>query len=146
MIQTETSRVRDHLETVLKRRSEQRALILVEDDSFWIDSAQTIIGKFDCILDVAQDAETALAMLRNSEWNYKAVFIDQGLPKMSGMQMLKIITNERPKMFCVVVTGFIDEALALSCAECGVALIRKPITIEVIRPILARLGINEKAT
>lgn len=145
MSQTETRRVHQHLETLLLRRSELRTLLLVEDDPLWVDMAALVFQKFNCVVDLARTAEQALEFLKTADWNYRAVFIDNGLPAMDGIQLLKRIKELKPQIMCIVVSGFISEKLVDDCKDCGVVLIRKPITIEAIRPILAPLGINERA-
>lgn len=145
MSQTETRRVHRHLETLLLRRSELRTLLLVEDDPLWVDIAALVFRKFNCVVDLARTAEQALDLLNVAAWNYRAVFIDNGLPAMNGIQLLRRIKKLKPQIMCIVLSGFISEKLIEDCKDCGVVLIRKPVTVEAIRPILAPLGINERA-
>lgn len=144
--QTDQIPLQKSLDTALVAIRGQRTVLIVDDEAESIEMLQFILGKFECIIDVARDAESALEVIRANPIGFRVAFIDQRLPKMPGLELLSKISREFPCIFCVMTTGYVDREFYDQCKEFGVVLIEKPATFEQVKSILASLGIIEKTT
>lgn len=144
-VPTQQTSLQSSLDSVILTLRSQKTLMLVEDDAFWVQCAMELFRKFDCVLDIARDAEEALGLLRANPTGYKIAFIDNRLPKMDGINLISIIHFEFPYVCCVLTTGYIDRILIDACKGFGIAFIEKPLTLECLKRILKPLGINERA-
>ena len=70
---------------------------------------------------VALDAEAALVMLAEGEWDL--VFLDVGLPGMDGVTLLKILRERYPDLDVVMLSGAADMGRAVQAMRRGAALL-----------------------
>lgn len=145
----ETQRVRERFQEVLKAKQENNciAMLVVDDDPAWLDYMTILLRQLDCIIDTVSDGERAIEMIASAEpgRNYRVAFIDQKLPRMSGVQVIVRIKSERPDIMCVVITADPAEpALINACRGLGVVILGKPVTLQDIRAVLLPLGIKDR--
>lgn len=67
-------------------------LLLVEDDELLGDAVKTGLTQFDYIVDWLKDGEMALAAIKYE--SFDLIILDLGLPKLSGIKLLKSIRQD----------------------------------------------------
>jgi CheY-like chemotaxis protein len=67
------------------------------------------------------------------------VVTDQGLPGMSGLELLRLLRAERPEIHGVLLTGDDDPALQRAAEALGARFLVKPISPEALRVIIGEL-------
>ncbi len=78
---------------------------------------------------VALDAEAALAMLAEGEWDL--VFLDVGLPGMDGVTLLKILRERYPDLDVVMLSGAADMGRAVQAMRRGARnWLSKPVSVD----------------
>ena len=115
-------------------------ILLVDDDAFLRDMYATKFGELKHTVDVAENAEIALAKLR--EQNYDAVLLDMIMPGMTGIDLLKRLKQEKVggDPVCVMLSNQSEEQDRVGALEAGaVGYIVKAerIPSEVVSEVLA---------
>ena len=78
-------------------------LLLVEDDDLLGDAIKTGLGQFEYIVDWLKNGEIALSILKSD--TFDLIILDLGLPKLSGLSLLKIIRQEGIKTPVIILTA-----------------------------------------
>jgi CheY-like chemotaxis protein len=94
-------------------------ILLVDDDAFLRDMYATKFGELKHTVDVAENAEVALAKLR--EQDYDAVLMDMIMPGMTGIDLLKRMKAEKigGDPVCVVLSNQSEEQDRVQALEAG---------------------------
>lgn len=116
-------------------------VLLIEDNLSVQYVHKYMLTKLGCAVDIADTGLTALKMANdNSEYNI--IFVDIGLPDISGFEVIKNITlipHYNNKMAIIALTGYIGKEEEKACQEAGASqVLHKPVTIEQVREILAQ--------
>jgi DNA-binding NtrC family response regulator len=86
-----------------------------------------------------EDASTALARLKES--SYDIVISDMKMPRMSGLDLLRAVKAEFPKVSVIMVTGFGSIDTAVAAMRLGaVDYITKPIIDDEIKLVIKRIA------
>jgi len=114
-------------------------VLLVEDQPLAARVAQSIIAGLDCSVDVAEDGATALKLM--AENDYDLIFMDVGLPDISGTDLTKQIRVSEWKLDqhipIISLTAHIDSENKQSCIESGMdAVLSKPLSSHTAKDIL----------
>jgi CheY-like chemotaxis protein/anti-sigma regulatory factor (Ser/Thr protein kinase) len=116
----------------------ERALV-VEDIGYNARSLALMLGRLGYDVEIAADGEEAVARLATGE--YDAVFIDCDLPKMSGIEvarMLRASESGASRMLVVATTAHSTVEDQRACLSAGMdVFLSKPITPEKLRTVLA---------
>jgi DNA-binding response OmpR family regulator len=96
-------------------------ILLVDDDAFLRDMYATKFGELKHDVDVAETAETALAKLREHE--YDAVLLDMIMPGMTGVDLLNRIKAEKigGNPICIMLSNQSEEHDRTAALEAGAA-------------------------
>ena len=101
-------------------------VILVADDEAgirWI--LRDILENEHYTVEEAEDGEDTLAKIRRQ--HYDLVLLDIKMPKLDGMEVLKIVTLEMPKLAVVMISGHGTVETALEATRHGAfGFIEKP--------------------
>jgi signal transduction histidine kinase/CheY-like chemotaxis protein len=115
-----------------------RALV-VEDISYNARSLALMLGRLGFDVEIAVDGEEAVARLAAGA--YSAVFIDCDLPKMSGIEVARILRDSEvgaTRMLVVATTAHSTVEDQRACLAAGMdAFLAKPITPEKLRQVLS---------
>jgi CheY-like chemotaxis protein len=85
----------------------------------------------------AERAERALDLARMGL--AQLVVTDQGLPGMSGLELLRILRKEQPDIVGVLLTGDDDPLLQQAAEALGAKFLVKPLSPEVLRSAIAEV-------
>lgn len=80
-------------------------VMVVEDNIHDADLISAHLYARDCEVYVCKDGEKALEELKSIP-DIKCVFVDLKLPRMSGIEVVRKIKEEKPKMGVILLTGF----------------------------------------
>ena len=113
--------------------------ILIVDDNINMSSLLgDILEVFQCQSTQANDGEEALRLLKEEE--YDLVITDMRMPKMSGLDLLRFVKDNHPKLPVVVISGFNlgpqQDALVSEIAD---GFLSKPFKVQDIEKLLKNL-------
>lgn len=120
-------------------------VLLVEDDSGVQECFRALTAEFNIKLDVYGDGETALANFWAGKFD--VIFLDLRLPRMSGVELYKIIHSMDTTAFIAIISAYISEKVREEIKECGIAVfIDKPMDFNLafIRDFFTRIGIQRR--
>ena len=108
------------------------SLLVVEDHEIQQKVVKMILVSLGYAVDIAENGKKALAMFKKNE--YDLIFMDIGLPDMSGAEVTKeirAIENKESHIPIVALTANYDESNHLTCLEAGMDdFILKPLQKE----------------
>lgn len=78
-------------------------LLLIEDDETLVEQLQGDLGKAGFQLDISYDGQDGL--YRAQEFNYDLLVVDIGLPKMSGIEVVKQLRQNNHKQPILILTA-----------------------------------------
>lgn len=106
-------------------------VLLVEDHPIASKIARLTLSELNCLVDLAQSGQEALRLFE--EKNYDLVFMDIGLPDISGFEVTSQMRKNEHKTVVPIIalTAHDDEKIRYECQEAGmVDFLPKPITRE----------------
>ena len=127
-------------------------ILLIEDDAIEVMKMQRAIKKFELQHSVieANNGEEALSILDNKSKLPDIILLDLNMPKISGLEFLKILKNDEVLKFIptIVLTTSSNHKDVLECFKIGIAgYILKPLKYEdyisKIEKVLSYWSINE---
>lgn len=105
-----------------------RILVADDEDSFR-DILNSQLTKAGYEVHLASDGEEAITRL--GEKKIDVVLLDIRMPKVSGIQVLKYISQNCPTTKAIMLTGFADLELAMEAKQFGaVDFINKPFSLD----------------
>lgn len=97
------------LQTEVKKRiTDKRAVLFVDDDEILLKSIEKSIEDESYDKYFATSGEDALEILKKEEVH--VIVVDIVMPGMDGLELLKIVRKEYPKIVSMVISGFAQSA------------------------------------
>jgi two-component system aerobic respiration control sensor histidine kinase ArcB len=128
----------DTIKKPSKRVAVNPNVLLIEDDALIQIIHKQMLEELHCKVDVTDSAKKALQMLSDK---YDILFVDIGLPDITGFELIKRIRQINKKMEqipIVVLTGYSDENEYQRCIQAGANQVAiKPVSIETLREIIS---------
>ena len=121
-------------------------LLIIDDNSTFLNAARELLlrHRSGCLVDTAQDAETALQAL--SRRDYDVIVTDIRLPGMQGLELLAECGRIRPATPVVMITGYGDRELEQEAARCGAyAFLHKPVAAEAFYAAVDRATLHSRS-
>ena len=112
----------------------------------FVEDNQMLLELYDLLLaderdhwqtTLAPDAETALTLLRQTEFD--VVVTDMHMTGMNGIELLAKVRDLHPQTSRVIISGFIDQAVAAESLNCTHQFIAKPFDAKLLRSTLSRI-------
>ncbi len=117
--------------------NEVAKVLVVDDEAPVCRSVTKILAKENCQVDSALSAEEALKKMEAEQ--YDVVITDLMMPKISGMELLKIIREKHPEISVIMITGYATIKTSVQAMKLGAFdYIPKPFTPEELRSVTAR--------
>ena len=79
-------------------------LLLVDDDKLLREVTGDFLSSHGYEVDLAENADSALEKFEPGK--YRLALIDYLMPGMNGLELMKIIMKQDPKIFCLIMTGY----------------------------------------
>lgn len=114
-----------------------KRILVIDDEKDCCDFFKNYFTRHGHFVDVAYDGDRAKDLIE--EQNYDIIFVDCNLPGLSGVELVKIIKENNPKAYMVMISGYdlIKEDFAKSL---GVdEFLNKPISISDIEKIVEQV-------
>jgi DNA-binding NtrC family response regulator len=109
-------------------------ILVVDDEQTVCDSIKKILSRRGYTVDNTLDPENAVEKLK--ETSYDLVITDLMMPKMDGMELLKIIKDYYPELEVIVITGYASIDSAVQATKLGATdYLPKPFTPEELAEI-----------
>jgi two-component system, OmpR family, aerobic respiration control sensor histidine kinase ArcB len=125
---------------------EKIKVLLVEDNEIAQKMALMIFNAHHFNVDVADTGAQSLALLRQN--NYDVVFLDLGLPDISGIEVAKSYRETEPKdchLLIVALTAHGSDADKEACMKAGMDMfIEKPLNDEMTKKVIERIATSKK--
>lgn len=117
--------------------SSEANILVIDDEESMRDSCRQALLRDENRVEVAEDGSKGLSMLERE--SFDLVILDLKMPGLSGMEVLKKIKEEDPKIVVVVITGYATVESAVEAMKAGAYdFIPKPFTPESLRMISRR--------
>ncbi|MFC1794299.1 response regulator [Planctomycetota bacterium] len=91
---------------VKKKIMEKRAVLFVDDDEIVLKSIEKSIKDEPYDIYFAESGKDALEILKQEEVH--VIIVDIAMPGMDGLELLKIVKKEYPKIVSMVISGFMQ--------------------------------------
>lgn len=116
-------------------------LLLVEDDEYVQDVFKMLTHRYNCVLEIFRDAESALDHFVPGKYN--VILLDVRLPGMSGIDLFKLIHSKDNKAIIAIFSGWIDNDVRSQLDGYVVTMMEKPtdFTLGKIEDWFNRIGI-----
>lgn len=102
-------------------------VLLVEDEPGVANGLKMILSKVGYAVDITMTGLKALEAFKGN--GFELVVADLRLPDIDGMDVIRVIKEERPETKVVVITGYPSVSSAVESAKLGVSdYLRKPFT------------------
>ncbi len=121
-------------------------ILLVEDEPIAQIIGKNIIEKAGYTLDIVNTTNQALSMLKNN--TYDLIFMDLGLPDISGLDFTKeIIKNFKIKTPIIAITAFNTDSKKEECIKSGFSeFIEKPFKEKQLKNIIEKIFFKNHKT
>lgn len=121
-------------------------ILLVEDEPIAQIIGKNIIEKAGYTLDIVNSTNQALRMLKNN--TYDLIFMDLGLPRISGLDFTKeIIKKFKLKTPIIAITAFNKHSKKEECIKSGFTeFIEKPFSEKQLKNIIEKIFLKKNNT
>jgi diguanylate cyclase (GGDEF)-like protein len=117
--------------------NESPVALVVDDEEIMQSVLRDILQESGYRVDVAENGETGLAKVKAN--TYDLVFADIRMPRMDGMELLKRVTDLKPTLSVIMMTGFASVDVAVEAMKLGAFdFITKPFNLEHIKIVASR--------
>lgn len=117
-----------------KKTTQPKTILLVEDEPIVQTVHSAMLKKLGYAVDIAKNAEEAINMSKNS---YDLIFMDVGLPDISGIQAAKKIREQQNTTPIVALTAYPLSEVKEECLAAGInEIATKPISPEHLTQII----------
>jgi two-component system response regulator HydG len=116
---------------------ENADILVIDDEESMRDSCLQTLSRKGYKVQTAEDGLQGLEMLKKK--SFDLIILDLKMPGLSGMEVLKIIKQDNPDIFVIVITGHATIESAVEAMKQGAFdFIPKPFTPESLRMIVQR--------
>ncbi len=112
-------------------------VVLVDDEREYVETLSERLQMRDMGTNIVYDGKEALSVLDKEE--PEVMVLDLKMPGIDGMEVLRHIKEEHPKVVVIVMTGQGSEEDKESCMKLGAfAYLEKPVDVEVLAQIMRK--------
>jgi two-component system cell cycle sensor histidine kinase/response regulator CckA len=116
---------------------QERRVLLVDDELLVRELGRRMLGSLGFRVDLAQDGQQALELIRANTERYCAVLLDVTMPEMDGLECLDQLRKICPELPVVITSGLGEQALRVRCADLPAqALLPKPFRLKALSTAL----------
>ena len=121
----------------MSHASVAQTVLIVDDDEVMRDLLSRMLARAGYAVQTAFDGRNALERFR--EHAVDAVVTDISMPKMDGLELTRVLLNERPGLPIIAVTGVDENYLRVAIAAGAKAGMQKPIRAGELAQTVRRL-------
>ncbi len=128
-------------EEVVEIRKGNEAILLVDDEPAVLEMEKQMLEYFGYQVTAIADSTRALEHLRQNKNRYKLLITDLTMPKMTGVQLAKMVKKEFPDLPVILITGYSEQLTRDMENKYGIkTILMKPIVAaelaQVVRQVL----------
>jgi two-component system cell cycle sensor histidine kinase/response regulator CckA len=114
-------------------------ILVVDDVDLLRDFAKNFLemGGFDVL--TASNGQEAMEILEGKEGPVDLILADYNMPGMNGIELLKQVTERRPKIKYILASGFLDDKTRATVEQSKASLILKPYAIHDVIKMISEL-------
>jgi putative nucleotidyltransferase with HDIG domain len=113
-------------------------ILFVDDEPHLLKMLQMALHRMtEWDASFVESGEAALALMETRQFD--VVISDMRMPRMSGAQFLNEVMRRSPRTLRIILSGFADQALVMSCIGATHQYLTKPCSLETLRAVLRRL-------
>lgn len=113
-------------------------VLLVDDEVELVSAMAERLGFRDIDADWTDNGETALQMAEETE--YAVAVLDMKMPKMSGLELRKLLSDKHPEMQFIFLSGHGSESDFKAGCAAGCQYMIKPIQLEELVARIQEIG------
>jgi len=118
----------------------RKTILLVEDERDMLRVLEKFLSARGYKILAAYDGEKAIEVFCRHKTEIDAVFLDVGLPKTHGFDVLTKIKNENPGVRVVVTSGYLDQPIQRKMYDAGIRdFVAKPYQLPDVAKTIERL-------
>lgn len=103
------------------------SVLVIDDESVICDACQMVLSEKGHMVVLKNDGRSGLDAIRQG--TYDIVLLDMKLPDMDGMEILKVVQEEKPGLNIIVMTGYSSISNAVQAMKKGASdYLAKPFT------------------
>ena len=81
-------------------------ILLVDDDADALRVTAAMLRRSGCDVTVASNGDVALSVLADTAVPFDGLVTDHAMPGLSGLELVKLVSDSNPNLPCLVVTGY----------------------------------------
>jgi DNA-binding NtrC family response regulator len=81
-----------------------RQILLVDDDLLLREVVSDYLNRFNYVVETAESAEVALTMFEPGK--YRLGILDLVMPGMNGLELMKLLLEQDPNFYVIIMTGY----------------------------------------
>ena len=116
-----------------RQRRRPAKILVVDDDANDVALLSRVLGEFHCDVTVTKDPSEAHDMIQKEPFDF--VFLDQRMPKIDGLDLLKNTIPGNGTQFFIV-SGFPESRVLSESLELGALYIPKPVSRRLLATFL----------
>ena len=118
----------------------ERSILFVDDDPLVLQGLQRMLRpmRHEWAMTFVESGAAALVKLAESEFH--VVVSDMRMPGMNGAELLSEVKNRHPNTVRLILSGYADKDLILSCVGTAHQFLAKPCEADSIRAAIARVS------
>ncbi|MCD6039681.1 MAG: two component system histidine kinase [Gammaproteobacteria bacterium] len=123
----------------VRKTSSKLQVLLIEDSNIVLRVTALMLASFNCEVDVAENGEKALKLFK--EGKYDLVFMDLGLPDLSGyeiaIQFRQTERNTTHRVPIIALSAHVTEEITQECLDKGMdQVLSKPLSMEEAKSLI----------
>ncbi len=131
--------VRDQ-ETEASAVQESGTVLLVDDDSIFLEVTSVMLSRLGFIVFTAIDGVEAVAMFRRHQNEIGFVLCDVVMPRMNGWETLFALRQIKPDLMVILASGYSEErVMGEARSELPQAFLGKPFGFQALRDTIGRV-------
>lgn len=120
------------------------SVLVIDDNTDLAENIAEILEDFGVEVQLAYDAEHALACFDDRKWNL--VVTDVRMPGMDGLELLALLKERSPGTPVLVMTGYADREMVARAHHSGaLAVVHKPLDLDAFLELVERVAAAEQA-
>lgn len=140
LVASELSAASDEAEAAAPARGHGERVLYVDDDQTMVILVQRILERSGYFVSGFQDAQEALAAVREHPDDFDFVVTDFNMPEFSGLDVAHELAHIKPGLPVVISSGYITDELREEARRAGVrSLLEKQNTFQELSALVARI-------
>jgi HD-like signal output (HDOD) protein len=117
-----------------------KRLLFVDDEPLILEAFERLLRSMRPAWEMtfAEGGEPALAALRQKA--YDVIVTDMRMPGMSGVELVEVVRRESPQTVRIVLSGYMEQHLAIKCVGVAHQYLSKPCSAETLRKTITRVA------